>query len=251
MKKGLIITASVLGTLLLIAGLTWLILPGLPDYLRVKLTMPQVDSDLPDFVRAEVPADYVTYEIRGVRLSVPAEYELLDTGHGFRSADGKVGTLISQFDQATMYDYLPDYDPWENYLYTEAEYRHYFASVGAPYPDDGEARTTVLWYCRDVLRAKDVLHLRGKDRAVFRELAEVRRDSLQQEDTWRITVPGGDGFVCRSNAAENPAGAYWSLTLFPEGGGSVYDLVYTREPDGETARRIFSSVEIAVSPTDL
>ena len=244
MKKGLRITAAVLGGLLLIAGLTWVILPGLPDYLRIRLTMPEVSSTPPDFVRAEVPADYVTYEIRGVRLRVPAEYSLLDSGHGFRSADGKIGTLISQFDQATMYDYLQDYDPWENYLYSEAEYRHYFASVGAPFPTDGEARSSVLWYCRDVLRAEDVLHLRGKDKKVFRELADVKRESLAQEDTWRITVPGGSGFVCKSNPADNPAGAYWSLTLFPEGGGSVYAYVYTREPDGETVRRIFSSAEL-------
>ncbi len=250
MKKGLRITAAVLGALLLIAGLTWLFLPGLPDYLRIRLTMPEVGSDLPDFVRAEVPADYVTYEIRGVRLSVPADYTLLDSGHGFRGADGKTGTLISQFDQATMYDYLQDYDPWENYLYTEAEYRHYFASVGAPCPNDEEARTSVLWYCRDVLRPEDVLHLRGTDKKVFRELADVKRESLAQEDTWRITVPGGSGFVCKSNPAGNPAGAYWSLTLFPEGGGSVYDFVYTRELNEETVRRMFSSAEIAVPPAD-
>ena len=244
MKKTLTVLAAVLGTLLLLAGAVWIFFPGLPDYLSIRLKTPELDSDLPEFARTAVPESYVTYEIRGVRVSVPAAYTLLATGHGFRTADGKTSMLIAELDQQTAANYIPSYDPWENYLYAEEDYRHYFASVGAPFPSDAEAQSTVLWYCRDVLRAKDVLHLRGRDKAVFRELYDVRRDSLSQEQTWKIRVPGATGFVCRSNAADNPSGAYWSLTFFPEGGGSLYKFVYTREPDDETVRCIFSSAEL-------
>ena len=241
MKKALVIAAAAAGILLAGAAAGYACFPGLPDYIKVRRQYAGFDAGIPDFEKEPVPADFVTYTVRGLQISVPPEYTPLDSGHGFRNAEGKTALLHTQQDKKTLSSYIQDYDPCADSHCYEAGYRHYFQAVGAPFPTDDDPKTDLMWYCRDVLRSRDVLHLRGRDRDVFWELAAVRDESLGQEETWRFSLPGGSGFVCKGSLA----GSYWTLTLFPEGGGSVYDYVHVREPDDQTVRRIFSSVQLA------
>lgn len=241
MQKKWIAGGIVLGVLLTAALVLWIFFPGLPDYLAVKRKYENIDRTITPFETVAVPDDFRTETLRGIRLSVPASFAENGLGSGFRSPDGegKVAVLVLDTDIDEMYR---SDDPWESYLYTEADYRHYFQTVGVPYPNVEQYGNDLLWYWRGTLLPEDVLHLRGTDRKVFLEFAECKEDSWNIEDTRRLALSGAAAYVCHGKGNALMSAEMWHTVIYPDGSGSEYISVMMTMPDETTAWQIISSI---------
>lgn len=240
--KNIRIVGAILLAVLLTAVLIWQIgFPGLFAYLSVKQKYENIDRTIPQFETVSVPADFHSETVRGIRLSVPAAYTENGLGSGFRDQDGEGKVVVMVLDTDIDAMYRSD-DPWESYLYTEADYRHYFQTVGAPYPDVEQYGTDLLWYWRGTLVSEDGLHLRGMDRKVFLEFADYKEQVWNTEDTWRLPLSGCTAYVNRGRQSEATFMKGWHILVYPDDGGSEYISIMMIVPDETTARQIISSV---------
>ena len=242
MKKAAL-AACITGGLIAAGAAVYAVFPGQITYLYVRGRYPNISRTIPQFAVCDVPADYQPYTIHGLTLSVPADFALTKTGHGFTDPDGKAAVVVSRHDQTELAEYS---DPWKYYACEEADYRRYFEAVGAPFPDDADARTKLLWYCKDTLMPQDCLNLRGRNLRIFREFAETKNEGWNMESSWVLPMEGGKAFASASENNPLTAGSYRTLTVYPDDSRCDEIFVMIRTDDA-TANRIISSAKLAPS----
>ncbi|MBR5362663.1 MAG: hypothetical protein IK134_05000 [Oscillospiraceae bacterium] len=244
MKKAAV-AACIAGGVIAAGAALCAVMPGQLMYLYVTKKYPDAGRTIPQFAVCDVPADYLPYTIRGLTISVPADFVLTKTGHGFTGPDGKNAVLVTRNDQTELAEYT---DPWEYYHYSEADYRRYFEAVGAPYPDAADARTKLLWYCKDTLMPEDCLHLRGRNCLIFRELAENKHDAWESEETWILPMNGAKAYASYSDYDIVTGKPYCSLLVYPDDCRSdeIFVLIRTEK---STAMQIISSAKLAPAGT--
>ena len=244
MKKAAL-AACITGAVIAAGAAVFAIVPGPLVYLFVKVRYPNNSRTIPQFTVCDVPADYQPYTIRGLTLSVPADFVPTKTGHGLNDPDGKNAVLVTRHDQTELAEYTA---PWKYYHYSEADYRRYFEAVGAPYPDATDARTKLLWYCKDTLMPEDCLHLRVKNCLIFRELAENKNDAWESEETWNLPMNGAKAYASYSDYDAVTGKPYCSLLVYPDDSRSdeIFVLIRTEK---SAAMQIISSAKLAASET--
>ncbi|MBR3268918.1 MAG: hypothetical protein IKI58_09420 [Oscillospiraceae bacterium] len=215
--------------------------PGLFTYLNVLRKYPNIIKTIPVFQKYSVPQNYVQYTVKGLTMSVPAEYTLKDSGLVFIGADGKTSVLVTRHDETLLAQYV---NPWDSQKYTEADYKSYFRAVGAPFPKTADARTELLWYCKGTLMPEDCLKLRGMNRKVFKELAETKNSAWEMEDAWELPVNGAKAYVSCGKTDIVTSVGNWTLTVYPDDSRSDKIFVVFRTDD-TTAKQIISSVQIS------
>ncbi|MBP5579291.1 MAG: hypothetical protein J6X56_07445 [Ruminococcus sp.] len=249
MKKPLIIGGAVLGSLLAAALVIFIFFPGLPTYLKVKHKYDNIDSRVPEFPRVEIPADYVTHTIRGVTFSAPSDWEAHSAISGFepssyRAADEKSMIIAIRFDQS-YYDILysedAEYDPWEGYDHSVEEYRHFFSKTGSD-PPGKWLNMLIIWLARDGFTAKDCLKLRGTDLDVFEELAEIKENSPNIENSWKTSGEGFKAYIGQVTGYGYDGGI-WTYTVIPNDSEDLI-VVTVKCADETTAKQIISSIEL-------
>ena len=240
MKKAAL-AACIAGGVIAAGAAVFAVIPGPFVYLFVKVRYPNISRTIPQYAVCDVPADYQPYTIRGLTLSVPADFTLLDSGHGFTDKDGKTAVFISRSDQTELAEYT---DTWKYYHYSEADYRRYFEAVGAPYPDAADARTKLLWYCKDTLMPEDCLDLRGRNCLIFRELAENKNDAWESEETWNLPMNGAKAYASYSDFDAVTGKPYCSLLVYPDDCRSdeIFVLIRTEK---NAAMQMISSARLA------
>ena len=248
MKKPILAACIAGGVLLAAGGCVFAFVPGLFTYLRVKIKYDNIDRTIPQFERVSVPENFVEYSVRGLTLSVPETYELNDSGMSFVGSDGKTRLFITQHDMLETAALLSEYgadDLYDTKQFSDAEYRHYFETVGAPVPSDADARTDDLWYSKGTLQASDCLKLRGTDRKVFAEYALTKEESWNMEETWSLPVTGAVGYVSESTADLTSSIAANTVCIYPDARRSEKIMVVLRVQDPQTAKQIISSIQLA------
>lgn len=248
MKKPILAACIAGGVLLAAGGCIFAFVPGLFTYLRVKIKYDNIDRTIPQFERVSVPENFVEYSVRGLTLSVPETYELNDSGMSFVGSDGKTRLFITQHDMLETAALLSEYgadDLYDTKQFSDAEYRHYFETVGAPVPSDADARTDDLWYSKGTLQASDCLKLRGTDRKIFAEYALTKEESWNMEETWSLPLSGAVCYVSESTAALTASIAGNTVCIYPDDSRSEEISVILRVQDPQTAKQIISSIQLA------
>ncbi len=252
MKKVLKITGVILGVIVLAVLIVFIFFPGLPAYIKVKFTYDNIDRTITEFEKVYIPESFNAYNIEGVSVRVPFDYEPAGTGKQLKASDGEGVVAIIKHDSLETKRLLEKYadsdsdiitDPWEYYAYEKEDYEHYFSTVGEEFPNDYNASSDILWYIKGRLTAKDCLKLRGRDMDVFLELAESKESSWDMENAWKIS---GEDFI--AYAAENITGDYdvnfWTVTIYPESSKTVNYFCIIRGADDDVTKQILSSISL-------
>ena len=242
-KKLILFIAVPLAVIFLVL---FVIFPGIPAFVKVKLKYDHIDDTSEAFELQTVPADFKAISAKGIAMRVPKKYELSETGSALHNEEGKtvMAILGTALYDADLSDHVEGYDPWEEYRYGEKEYRSYFSAVGRDYIDPTGPDNQFLWYVRDEVRAKDCLKLRGDALRVFMEIADSKDISYSMEDTWNIDGEGFAAVAARGTDDVIMTGGYWTVTLYPEAaGGKNYFIMFRNIPD-DTAKQIISSIKL-------
>jgi len=254
MKKALAIGGAVLGALLAAALVIFVFFPGLPTYFKVRHRFEHTDEKVPVFATEDIPGDFESHTLRGLRFSAPPDWK------GYSSIEGMEPNSYHSDGGDTIFithgDYSEDeenylkaqetlgsgYDMWSGYEYDESDYRHMFASLGTELPQS-YLSLRMLWYIRDGFTAKDCIKLRGRDKKVFLELAQVKDESIREEDIWKID---GDGFTAYAGQITGFGyeGKLWTVNVFPDGDENAYFMASIKCSDEETAKQMISSIEL-------
>lgn len=246
MKKAIKIAAAILAVLIAAAAVIFIFFPGLPTYIKVKLKYEYIDRTIEDLPTVGVPDSFKPFTVKGVTFSAPADAEKKELGSSVRFGEKGV-VLVMENDKLETARSLEELgmgtDKWDGYQYTEAEYRHFFEKSGEKYPTDEDASSDILWFFRDRLTASDCLKLRSEDKNVFLEFAEIKEESWGMEESFRLSGDGFTGYAARSTGDQMPDGM-WTVTLYPDGGGSRYYFVMVRNCGDETAKQIISSITL-------
>ena len=260
MKKALTIGGCTIGFLLISALVIFIFFPGLPTYIKVKHDYDHIDELVPEFEKTEVPSDFVSRSLKGVSFSIPSDWEGSSPIEGREASTYKSGKEYGIFVLDTDYkelaklqeeykDMLSDqydesdlYDPWEYYKYKEADYRHFYKTIGVDLPQYGLS-STMVFYTRDCLTAKNCLKLRGKDKDVFLSLAEDKEKAVGIENMWKTKISGFNAYIGQEIYA-GYNGNLWVATIFPDDTPNKVYTVTLNCPDETMARQIISSVEL-------
>lgn len=246
MKKAIKIIAAILAVLIAAAAVIFIFFPGLPAYIKVKLKYEHIDRTVGDLPAVGVPESFKPFTVNGLSFFAPADAEKKEFGSSVRFGE-KGFVLIMEGDKVkeakTSEDLGMAADQWDGYKYAEADYRHFFEKLGEKYPTNEDASSDILWFFRDRLTASDCLKLRSKDKDVFLEFAEIKEESWGMEESFRLSGEGFTGYAARSTGDMIPEGM-WTVTLYPDGGGSRYYFGMVKNCGDETAKQIISSITL-------
>jgi hypothetical protein len=243
MKKALIIGGIALGVLLSAVIVIFIFFPGLLTYLKVKHDYGSLNRHITEFQMAEPSDSFCEYEANGLSYKVPAGW-LTENNRSFKSTDGHSTFLALK--QNLSFEL--SYDPWESYKYSEEDYRKLFEKLGVEVPEY-DLSTRILWLAKDKITAKDCLKLRGKNLKVFRELAEIKNEAWDLENSWVIYGEGFTAYVgqMRSNGYD---GNMWTVTVYPDSSKLTKYFVTINTPDKKTARQIISTIKLSSKETE-
>ena len=211
------------------------------------------------FESVDIPSDFVSHSLKGVSFRIPSDWEAHSAIKGaepgsYRSDDKSSIVVISynykeEAEREEEYkELLGDeydenkYDLWEAYKYKEADYRHFYKSIGTELPQYG-LPTRLFWYIREGFTAKDCLKLRGKDKDVFLELAQNKEEATEMENLAKIKGSDFSEYVGQI-MYDGYDGNFWNVTLFPESDENQYYMVMVKCPDETIAKQIVSSIEL-------
>ncbi len=260
MKKPLIIGGTILGFLLAASLVIFIFFPGLPTYLKVKHKYDHIDETVAEFKKTDVPSDYVSHTLRGVKFSIPSDWEGHSPIEGTEASsyvsgeDYRIFVLDIDYKmQAELNDEYKDmlgdeyseddlYDPWEYYKYKEDDYRNFFKEIGIDVPQYGLAYTMVF-YTRDCITAKKCLKLRGKDKDVFLALAEDKEEAVGMEKMWKAKGSGFNAYIGQE-IYSGYDGNVWVVTIFPDDNANKVYTVNMKCTDETVAKQIISSIEL-------
>jgi len=260
MKKALIISGAVLGFLLAAALVIFVFFPGLPTYLKVKHKYHHIDETVAEFEKTDVPSDYVSHTLKGVKFSIPSDWEGKSAIEGAEASsyvsgeESKIFVLDNDYKtydelQNEYKDMLGDeysdddiYDPWEAFKYKEADYRHLYKEIGVDLPQYGLAYTMVF-YTRNCITAKECLKLRGKDKDVFLALAEDKEEAVGMEKMLKVKNSEYTAYVVQVLYG-GYSGNTWDVNIFPNSNKNEVYTVTLKCSDETTAKQIISSIEL-------
>lgn len=252
MNKALKIIAAVLGIILAAVLVIYIFFPGLPTYFKVKHDFEYIDTEIGSYKPVSVPDDFKEYSKGGLSIKVPDGFESKET-EDMLSLKGETASVLvtvsdSKKSEKIMKDYAESqggvYDKWENYKYSEADYREFFKKMKAPFPSAEVASSDILWFNKGGFTAKDCLKLRGKNKDIFLEFAEIKDECWGMEDTWVIEKDGFTIYVCGSKENDTVSYSYRTATVFPENCGSEYYFIMIRKTDDKTINQIISSIKL-------
>lgn len=252
MSRILKIGGTALAVLLVLFTIIFIFFPGLPTYFKVKHDFEYIDTEIGSYKPVSVPDDFKEYSKSGLSIKVPDSFESKET-EDMLSLKGETARVLitvsdSKKSEKIMKDYAESqgevYDKWENYKYGEADYREFFKKMKAPFPNTEVASSDILWFNKGGFTAKDCLKLRGKNKDIFLEFAEIKDDCWGMEDTWVIEKDGFTMYVCGSKENDTVSYSYWTATVFPENSGSEYYFIMIRKTDEKTINQIISSIKL-------
>ena len=244
MKKTLIIGGAVLGFLLTAALVICVFFPGLPAFFKVKHQYKHINEKPNAFEIVPARADFKEFTLDGIKLKAPADCSLKLGGSGLKSASGEAELVVLQTnnkEQDETLDSFQDYDPWDTYKYEQEDYKVFFRSIGTEPPQYGFS-SKILFYIRDYINAADCIRLRGKNKDIFFELADLKEKAMEAEDMQKLKSNNFTEYIGRIQYSGYED--MWHLFIFPDGDDINTYLVTINCADETTAKQIISSIEL-------
>lgn len=234
MKKALKITGIIIGVLVIAALIIIVFFPGLPTYIKVKKDCPHIDETMGIYKDSAdaVPEDFVQVELNGILISGPADALRTDGSFVAFKKENELAVMIIESENEPL-SYTD-----ESCGFLIYDYRHFFSSLDVKMP---ETTYESMEFVRN-LTAKDCLKLRGTDKKVFEEYAEIKEIVSDIETVYYYERDDLTGFVCelidvgqayehRKNIVLLEGDKQWIISVFGN--------------DAETVAQIISSIEIS------
>ena len=244
MKKPLIIGGIILGFLVAAALVIFIFFPGLPTYFKVNRQYKHINEKPEAFEIVPAGADFKEFTLNGVKLKAPADCSLKPDDNRLKSASGKAELVVHQTNNKEQDEYLDsfqDYDPWDTYKYDQEDYREFFRSIGAEPPQYGFS-SKILFYIRDYISAADCIRLRGKNKDIFFELADLKEKAAETENMQKLKGSGFTEYIGRIQYSGYED--IWQLFIFPDSDDLNTYSVAINCSDETMAKQIISSVEL-------
>ena len=246
MKKSLIIGGSTAGGLLVLLAAAFVLFPNIPQYINVKKNYEHIDDTVPEFEGAASGDSFKEYCKSGLKMKVPDDWEEGSMLYDLTS-DGSSLT-INRMD-AEFYDISMEnneaYDPWEGYSHKEDEYRALFEKTGVKVPQHGLS-SCMPYFIMDGITAKDCLELRGADKEIFREIADIKEEYSDNSAMWKLKSDDCTAYVNRPvyKVADDEMvmGDLWSVSIFPRENENDQFLVVLNCEDEVLVKQIINSI---------
>lgn len=232
MKKALKITGIIIGVLVIAALIIIVFFPGLPTYIKVKKDCPRIDETMGIYKDSTdtVPEDFVQVELKGILISGPADALRTDGSFVAFKKENELAVMVIESENEPL--------SYEGSNFSIHDHRHFFSSLDVKAP---ESNYESMEFVRN-LTAKDCLKLRGTDKKVFEEYAEIKETVSDIETIYYYERDGLSGFVCeligvgqayehRKNVVLLEGDKQWIITVFGN--------------DAETVDQIISSIKIS------
>lgn len=235
MRKGLKITAVILGIFVAAAAVILIFFPGLFTYIQVKKDYSGIDKTLENFVGfdTEPPADFIQVEKNGVKIKGP-ENALNDSDTILFSIEKRLAVMSMVYE-----DTFADDEDMDESGFSHDEFVHFYKKLGVDYPEN---TYDSICFIRN-LTAKDCLKLRSTDKEIFEYLAKIKNDLLATEILSYIELDGLKGFFSEYQNRNNSSYIYgYALWLFD---GEKQYIISAYGDTDETLKQILSSVEIS------
>ena len=244
MKKALIIGGAVLVFLLTASLVIFVFFPGLPSFFKVKYQYKHINEKPNAFELVSVRADFKEFTLDGIKLKAPADCSLKLDGNGLKSASGEVELVVLQTNNKEQDETLAsfqDYDPWDIYKYEQEDYKDFFRSIGTEPPQYGFS-SKILFYIREYITSADCIRIRGKNKDIFFELADLKEKTMEAEDMQKLKSSNFTEYIGRIH--RNGYEDIWNLSIFPDGDDLNSYLVTIKCGDETIAKQIISSIEL-------
>ena len=242
MRKAIKIGGAVLAFLAAAALVIFIFFPGLPTYMKLKSKYKNMDKHIAEFEKVSVPSDFKSYNIRGVSFKAPADWKLSDTKSSLRSPDEDSMIMVIKSNVPEEEKLLSEsgYDCWESYDFTKDEYEGLFRKLDIDVPEY-DLNTRMLWMTKDELQLKDCIRLRGKDMDIFKDLADIKENAWDTENSWSMDTDTYKAFVGQI-LTNGFGGGMWTVTFYKNDKSQYRYFVTLKCPDRTTAKQIVSSM---------
>ncbi len=238
MKKALRLTGIVLAILLFLCLLMEIFAPGLPLYLKLKHEFPEIDEkiDTYPYNDTKVPDRFIKKRTGEFYISIPPECAYNDKMLAKSDKLTILATGTSLPVQSVVYSGNPCYQ------FAQKEYEHFYKRIGCEPPrDDREMRILI----RDSINLEQCLHLRGKDRKIYKEFVAAKKTVMGIEKLHFFSHNGIEGFIAEVGGGNYNKGKYkyyWNIDVFVD--DQEY-LISTLSNDIELSKQVIASLELA------
>lgn len=249
MTKTTKLAIAISGVIIAAVLAVFIFVPGLVTYVSVNIKYDHINDGTAEFEKVEVPDDFVSFDVNGITMKVPngADYNKTELGinHKALRYNGKILAFVTENNyaetEAILTEYDPEYDPFQYYDNTKADYQNFFKRIGEPFPKD---TTSLLYFTRDKLNSKMCLRLRGTDMKVFREMAETKEGAYETENIWHTSGTGYTAYISQILQDSLGAEGRWTASVFPDGDDTKYYFIVLNAETPELSRQILSTIEL-------
>lgn len=237
MKKAIKIGCIALSIILIAALVILIFFPGLFTYFKVKHDYESIDATSEKFEYADVPDDFKYYTKNGVSYAKPDGMEEGDNRLVVLPIKSSISRNKEILEQAGVYtEGTSIYDE----EFSEKEYGEYFKKLEQTAPRDSTER---LFYIKTKLKAKDCLHLRGKNMEIFRNFADIKEESSKIETTYILNIPEYDAYASQVNGMGYD-GNLWTVYIYQHDDDDTYYNVMVKNSNETIVKQVISSIEI-------
>lgn len=237
MKKALKTGGIIVGIIVIACLALMLICPWLITYIGVRAKYPDIDRSLDKFIVVDVSDDFKSIKLGETILKVPE-------GTAYKQdkvlGERKNKLVYDGETIATITTIMDSEDYWDAYEYSKADYRHFFDTIGEEFPDNTMG---LLFFAKNRLDSEMCKELRGKDRKVYKELAETKQGAYDTETT---QIMNGEDFTAYVSWQNQLNTSLVTIVIFPdEYKNKNYTLMLHLPKDEEILNQIISSIQLA------
>ncbi len=240
-KKISIIFAVLIGICLIGLIIIFIFFPGLDVYLYAKKNCPYINEQIQEYeyYDVEVPDSFVKVKAGDLYISGPAESIKYTTG-----SDSGIIFKNSKENLMVMYSSAPNDNIDFTYdiatKYNNDDHKHFFDSVGYDMPVTNRDMKVFL---RDGLDLKKSLKLRGKDKKIFKEMADSLKLVSEIETLYHFEHNNAEGYICKVSSGKQRT--MWNADIYTGNNGETETIIAITHNDVETVKQIIASIELA------
>ncbi|MDO5559651.1 MAG: hypothetical protein Q4F95_08650 [Oscillospiraceae bacterium] len=248
MTKALKICGIVLGAAILICIIAYIIIlifvPGLFLYLHTLKECPNINDKIEEYPYYDtvVPDDYQKVKAGVFYISGPMDDYLVGRTSSvktvFKNSERNF-MVMSTSSSAGSVDFsdsdYPDLD--------KSDYIHFFESIKYNYPQNNKEMKIFI---RNGLNLRLSLHLRGKDKKVYKQFASKKEMVSGLEKIYAYKKGNVDCFVCNCSISDSKkSGTFWSIDAYTGDNAETVNKISISSNDIDEIKKVIASVEMA------
>lgn len=243
-KKIGIIFAVIVGICLIGLIIIFIFFPGLDVYLYAKKNCPHMDENIEEYsyYNTVVPDDFVQVKAGDLYISGPAESIQYNTGSDlhflFRNSEEKLMVSYTSSENGKC-----NYDSDEMTEYNQEDHVHFFNSIGYEMPETNRDEKIFI---RDGLNLEMSLHLRGKDKKIYREMTDAMEFVSEIEKLYHYQRDNVEGYICQIHPdKKNQKTTMWNADIYTGENGQTENIILIADKDPEVVKQIIASIQLA------